>query len=68
MEGNGALTAPAGVPLRVLLVAEGARLLAIHRLLAVELFIGLLPVPPLHVEPECRLVNIGRSVGYPVRA
>jgi hypothetical protein len=47
VEGNARLTALAGVLLFVLLAGEGVTILAIHRLLAVHLFIGLLLVPPL---------------------
>ena len=47
VEGNARLTALVSIVLLVLLAAEGVTILAIHRLLPLHLFIGLLVIPPV---------------------
>lgn len=56
VEANAQLTAWAAVALAVPLIAEVATLLALHRLLPVHVFLGLLLVPPI-------LLKLG-SAGY----
>jgi hypothetical protein len=46
-EGNARLTATTGVVLLVLLAVEGVTILAIHPLLSVHVFVGLLLIPPV---------------------